>query len=148
MRGTGPLVNRGLWKYPLPEPVARGRVPKQTDYEDTADHGLWGFFHEDRKALVPPEDESSHGMLTLQHPVNGKDELTRTGRSWSYAELSIKSFDDLHKLYWLCVKEQNQLLTREKEMTRVHAGFGLVELEEKLKVVSSARPSTRKFVVL
>lgn len=72
MRGTGPLVNRGLWKYPLPEPVARGRVPKQTDYEDTADHGLWGFFHEDRKALVPPEDESSHGMLTLQHPVNGK----------------------------------------------------------------------------
>lgn len=65
MRGTGPLVNRGLWSYPLPEPVARTRVPKQTDYEDTADHGLWGFFHKDRKALLPPEDESSHGMPAL-----------------------------------------------------------------------------------
>ncbi|KEF59669.1 uncharacterized protein A1O9_04515 [Exophiala aquamarina CBS 119918] len=125
MRGTGPLVNRGLWAYPLPEPVARSRVPKQTDYEDTADHGLWQFFHADRKALVPPEEESSHG------------------RAWSYGELSIKSFEDLHKLYWLCIKEQNQILTRSREMSRVRAGFGDLELEEKRKVVSRARSCAR-----
>lgn len=65
MRGTGPLVNRGLWAYSLPEPVARTRVPKQSDYEDTASHGLWGFFHEDRQAMLPPDTECSHGMCAL-----------------------------------------------------------------------------------
>lgn len=62
MRGTGPMVNRGLWRYSLPEPVARTREPKQTDYENTDNHGLWGFFHADKKAMLEPIAEASHGM--------------------------------------------------------------------------------------
>lgn len=75
--------------------------------------------------------------------VHSEDDLTCKGRAWSYAELSIKSFNDLHKLYWLCVKEQNQILTRSKEMRRVRAGYGQVEVDEKLKIVSCARSFAR-----
>ena len=148
MRGTGPLVNRGLWKYPLPEPVARGRVPNRRTTRTPPTMVYGDSSMKTGKPLCHRKMNLHMVCLPYSTRSTAKDELTRTGRSWSYAELSIKSFDDLHKLYWLCVKEQNQLLTREKEMTRVRAGFGLVELEEKLKVVSSARPSTRKFVVL
>ena len=58
------------------------------------------------------------------------------GRAWTYKELSVKSFEDLHKLYWVCVKEQNKALTREKERTRLRAGYGELENQEKIDVVS------------
>lgn len=48
----------------------------------------------------------------------------------------MKSFDDLHKLYWVCVREQNRVLTREKERQRTRAGYGSKETEIKVIVVS------------
>lgn len=125
MRGTGPMVKRGLWRYDLPEPVTRVRVPQQSDYEDTANHGLWGFFHESRQAMLAPAAEASHG------------------RAWSYSELSVKSFDDLHRLYWLCVKEQNRVLTGSKELGRVRAGYGLGEIDEKIRLIKSTMKNIR-----
>lgn len=62
------------------------------------------------------------------------------GRAWTYQELSVKSFEDLHKLYWVCVKEQNQTLTREKERTRVRAGYGALESQERVEAVRQADP--------
>lgn len=55
----------------------------------------------------------------------------------------MKSFNDLHKLYWICVKEQNRILTREKERERVRAGYGQVESEERASAVSSSLPEHR-----
>ena len=63
--------------------------------------------------------------------------LVLSGRSWTYKELSMKSFDDLHKLYWVGVKDLNSALTREKERQRLRAGFGEVESEERVAVVST-----------
>ncbi|KAI8620189.1 mitochondrial 39-S ribosomal protein L47 (MRP-L47)-domain-containing protein [Chytriomyces sp. MP71] len=39
----------------------------------------------------------------------------KTGRGWTCAELRTKSFDDLHRLWWICIKEQNKLLSQRDE---------------------------------
>lgn len=61
IRRTGPRTTRGRWSFPLPEPVSRTRTPKVNEYEGASVHGLWGFFNEERKSMIPPEDEASHG---------------------------------------------------------------------------------------
>ena len=64
IRRTGPRSTRGLWKYPLPVPVARDHRQTNPEYVDTHDHGLWGFFPESRKALMEPDQVSSHGRFS------------------------------------------------------------------------------------
>ncbi|EXJ81064.1 hypothetical protein A1O3_07352 [Capronia epimyces CBS 606.96] len=117
IRRTGPRSTRGLWQHPLPVPVARDHRTTAAEYAGSEDHGLWGFFDQKRQSMLPPDEESSHG------------------RAWTYQELSVKSFEDLHKLYWVCVKEQNRALTREKERKRVRAGYGALESEERVDAI-------------
>ncbi|KIV84656.1 hypothetical protein PV11_00429 [Exophiala sideris] len=126
IRRTGPRVTQGLWQYPLPVPVARDQKGISPEYQGSENHGLWGFFNKDKRAILPPEEESSHG------------------RAWTYQELSIKSFDDLHRLYWVCVQEQNRVMTREKERSRVRAGYGRQEHEDRLTVVQGTMKTIRE----
>lgn len=55
---TGPRRPLLVSKRPLPRPVE-----KPEKRASTPDHGLWGFFSEDKAALMPPDMEYSHGML-------------------------------------------------------------------------------------
>ena len=61
LRGTGLRQPVSMSKYPLPEPQLERtkKTPETTD----ADHGLWGFFGPEKKALATPEEDYAHGMF-------------------------------------------------------------------------------------
>lgn len=57
------------------------------------------------------------------------------GRAWTPAELRAKSWEDLHKLWWICCKERNILATQRIERGRLDAGFGDFEAKQREKQV-------------
>lgn len=134
---TGPRQTLSVSKYPLPRPVN----PKEQEKRPlNPNHGLWGFFGPDRKPLPTPDEEFAHG--TYNPSFEADDSATNIhpliliiGRAWSIQELRGKSWDDLHKLYWLCVKERNRIATASYERHRLSAGYGDYEASDRDKTV-------------
>lgn len=104
---------------PLPRPVAREDLPA---VETDPDHGLWDFFYDKQRIVNTPAKDSEHG------------------RAWTVEELRAKSWDDLHKLWWVCVKERNRISTASWEREKSELGFGDAEAAGRDRVVS---PSLR-----
>lgn len=59
------------------------------------------------------------------------------GRNWSCDELRIKSNLDLHKLWYVLLKENNMLLTMEEECKREHRHFPSPERLDKVRMSMS-----------
>lgn len=60
IRRTGPRQPLSVSKLgPLPKPVADPTAAR-AEFEVNPNHGLWGFF-ENKEALIPGGEESSHG---------------------------------------------------------------------------------------
>lgn len=117
IHGKNPKRKTEVYKYPLPVPVID--AARRNTFKTRPDHGLWGFFEQKKRPMLPPRDEAAHG------------------RAWTVKELmDYKSFSDLHTLYWTCVLERNQIATRISEMRRARAGFGKSEAGERLNTVS------------
>lgn len=123
-RGTSALRRTGLKKQTLsvrpeqlPKPVLDSE--RRSTVNVDPDHGLWGFFTADKEVLEPPTTVVAHG------------------RPWAIPELRLRDWDDLHRLWWVCVKEVNRINTMEAERVRVKAGHGEYEAQERVKVVST-----------
>ncbi|KAI9934733.1 hypothetical protein ASPWEDRAFT_44218 [Aspergillus wentii DTO 134E9] len=119
---TGPRFKLGASKYPLPKPVSPEAIEKR---DPSPNHGLWGFFPKNREALSTPEYDVSHG------------------RSWSIQELREKSWDDLHALWWVCIKERNRIATSDLERVRLRAGYGEWESTERDRVIRVTQKSIK-----
>ncbi|KAK6852623.1 MRP-L47-domain-containing protein [Apiospora arundinis] len=69
-------------------------------------HGLWDFFYAKDKCIPTPDEDSQHG------------------RAWIVEELRHKSWEDLHRLWWVCVKERNRIATATRERQRLKLVVG------------------------
>lgn len=64
----------------------------------------------------------------------GKNEV-RTGRAWTADELRLKANSDLHKLWFVLLKERNMLMTMEHECERKYELFPNPERVDKVGIL-------------
>jgi len=57
-----------------------------------------------------------------------------TGRAWTVADLRRKSFDDLHKLWFILYKERNLVLTERERVRRIQRPLSKLEDNRYIKV--------------
>ncbi|KAI1816905.1 mitochondrial 39-S ribosomal protein L47 (MRP-L47)-domain-containing protein [Poronia punctata] len=104
-------------------------VPAPTKYKPKVkvdpNHGLWDFFYSKDSSLITPDESTEHG------------------RGWTVEELRHKSWEDLHKLWWVCIKEQNRIFTLRKERSRLKLPEGAEEGAARLREVRTTMRSIR-----
>lgn len=115
LRRTGLRHRVSMSKFPLPKPVLDPEKRSKPTVDEN--HGLWGFFNEQKTTLSTPEEDASHG------------------RSWTVEELRRKSFEDLHALWWKCCKERNVIATQRNERKRVRNLGGDYEARQRERTI-------------
>lgn len=79
------------------------------------------------------EDVNKILMEFFDNKKNWGENEVKHGRSWQLPELRIKSNTDLHKLWYILLKEKNMLLTMEHEAKEEHRLFPSAERLDKVK---------------
>lgn len=82
--------------YRIPQNVKLRKpiLPTINNIKVREDHPLWEFFHN-------------------KQFVRSNEDLEIQGRSWTVQDLRKKSFEDLHALWYVCLKEMNKIQREE-----------------------------------
>lgn len=73
-----------------------------------------------------------------------KDGVVVTGRSWRSSELRLKSFDELHALWYVLLKERNKLLTDRAGRATVRGWSGAGRLRKVKESMSRLKTVLRE----
>ncbi|KAH8914445.1 hypothetical protein BT69DRAFT_1357897 [Atractiella rhizophila] len=107
-------------------PEEEWRSLRELDEEEMKNylsHPLWAFFESNMMTIQPKRKEKDH-----------------VGRAWTPAELRQKSFEDLHTIWYLTLRELNKLLTQMHELRRY---LGKLAQEEEDYYLAKRNLSTR-----
>lgn len=127
-------------------------VPRYKRVPVRDDHGLYAFFRrknaenltgEDRFEVfeTPEEGRLISGMISKHvSRLNKFMGFLLAGRAWEASELRLKSFKDLHTLWYVAAREQNLLATQKEETRRM--GVANAELRVPIKKVRNVGPIT------
>ncbi|PBK60442.1 MRP-L47-domain-containing protein [Armillaria solidipes] len=98
-------------------------TPTTQKIETLKTHGLYAFFRRKQGEDLVGED---------QYDVLGglyeEDVVNRSGRAWKASELRLKSFTDLHTLWYVLLREQNLLATQAEEVRRAGIAPRMIQL--------------------
>ncbi|KAK0238745.1 mitochondrial 39-S ribosomal protein L47 (MRP-L47)-domain-containing protein [Armillaria nabsnona] len=106
---------------PTDEPTLTPTTTQKIETSKT--HGLYAFFRRKQGEDLVGED---------QYDVLGglyeEDVVNRSGRAWKASELRLKSFTDLHTLWYVLLREQNLLATQAEEVRRAGIAPRMIQL--------------------
>ncbi|OHE98808.1 hypothetical protein CORC01_05897 [Colletotrichum orchidophilum] len=112
MKRSGPREPLSVSWETLPKPKNHKR-----EVAVDPNHGLWDFFYGKNKLMNTPKEDQSHG------------------RAWTVEELRKKNWEDLHSLWYVCLKERNRIATTSLERERRRLGFGGYEANDRDETV-------------